>query len=128
MTEPSPAPRGRTAFDRFAERVSDVASGAAFFTVCLLGVLVWLPTIWIFSSVDTWQLVINTVTSVMAFLLIALLQNSERRTDRAAGQKLDRVAAALADLLELQLEGGDRERVAHRIRELRDAVRIEEDI
>jgi len=40
-------------------------------------VAVWVPTIFLFHSVDTWQLVLNTVTSVLAFLLIALLQNSE---------------------------------------------------
>jgi DNA topoisomerase I len=46
---------------------------------------------------------------VLAFLLIALLQNSERRTDRATSQKLDVLADGFADLLAIQLEGGDRE-------------------
>src|SRR5919198_845183 len=114
MPEPKPGPRGRTAFDRFAERASDVVSGAAFFTVSLVVVLLWLPTIFVFQTVDTWQLVINTVTSVLAFLLVALLQNSERRGDRAAREKLDVLSAAIADLLDLQLQTGDREAIARR--------------
>src|SRR5881392_388117 len=95
---------GRTTFDSFAEMVSDIASGAWFFTASLALVLLWLPTIVVFSEFDTWQLVINTATSVLAFLLIALLQNSERRTDRAASEKLDAVVEGLADLLALELE------------------------
>jgi low affinity Fe/Cu permease len=69
----------RSFFDRFAEGLSRFASQGAFFTICLIVVVIWLPTIVLFESIDTWQLVINTMTSVLAFLLIALLQNSERR-------------------------------------------------
>jgi low affinity Fe/Cu permease len=128
MPEPTREPRGRTAFDRFAERASDVVSGAAFFSVSLVVVLLWLPTIFVFQTVDTWQLVINTVTSVLAFLLVALLQNSERRGDRAAREKLDVLSAAIADLLDLQLQTGDREAIARRAAELREAIGVEERI
>src|SRR5919205_3494026 len=96
MPAASSRPRGRTAFDRFAERASDLASGAAFFGASLIVVVLWLPTIFVFQSVDTWQLVINTATSVLAFLLVALLQNSERRYDRALHQKVDTLAQGLA--------------------------------
>jgi low affinity Fe/Cu permease len=128
MSEPKPGPRGRTAFDRFAERASDVVSGAAFFAISLALVVLWLPTIFLFETVDTWQLVINTFTSVLAFLLVALLQNSERRGDRAAREKLDVLAAAVADLLDLQLGRGDRDAIARRTAELRDAIGVEERI
>ena len=64
--------------------------------------LLWIPLIAVFESVDTWQLVINTATSVIAFLLIALLTNTERRGDRALHRKLDIVAVALADLMTSQ--------------------------
>jgi low affinity Fe/Cu permease len=128
MPGSSSRPRGRTAFDRFAERASDFASGAAFFGASLILVVLWLPTIFIFKSVDTWQLVINTATSVLAFLLVALLQNSERRTDRATAEKLDALAAATADLMDLALERGDREAIANRAAELREAIGLEERI
>jgi low affinity Fe/Cu permease len=69
-------------------------------------VITWMPAVVIFNSIDTWQLVINTATSVLAFLLIALLQNSERRYDEAFHHKMDAVAAGLADLMEHRLDGG----------------------
>jgi low affinity Fe/Cu permease len=128
MTDPRHQRRGRSGFDRFAEGVSDIVSGATFFTVSAALVVVWLPTIVLFSSVDTWQLMINTATSILAFLLVALLQNSERRSDRAASHKLDSLAAALADLLAAQLDGGDRETIERRIAELRGTIQIEEEI
>jgi low affinity Fe/Cu permease len=128
MREPKPGRHGRTTFDHFAERASDVVSGAAFFAISLVVVVLWLPTIFVFETVDTWQLVINTVTSVLAFLLVALLQNSERRGDRATREKLDVLSAAVADLLDLQLDRGDREAIARRAAELREAIGIEERI
>jgi low affinity Fe/Cu permease len=128
MNDPRPKERGRSGFDRFAEAVSDIVSGATFFTISVALVILWMPTIILFASVDTWQLVINTATSILAFLLVALLQNSERRTDRATTQKLDSLAAAMADLLDAQVGGGDREAIARHIRELRGAIRVEEEI
>ena len=78
----------------------------------------------LFRSVDTWQLVINTMTSVLAFLLIALLQNSERRYDDALHHKIDALAAGLADLMEHQPDE-DRERLLRNVEELRAAVGLE---
>jgi low affinity Fe/Cu permease len=119
-------PRGdrRTAFDRFAESVSKFVSRAPFFAVSLAFVIVWLPTIFVFESVDTWQLVINTVASILAFLLIALLQNSERRYDEALHRKIDVLTAALAELLEESDRPDERRRQL--IEELRAAARLEE--
>src|SRR5437764_452329 len=101
---PADLPTQRTRFDRFAESVSRFVSEAAFFTISAILVVIWVPTIWLFHSVDTWQLVLNTVTSVLAFLLIALLQNSERRYDLALHSKVDAVTAGLAALLRQQLK------------------------
>jgi low affinity Fe/Cu permease len=126
MTVSTSASRGRRAFDHFAEAASDVVSGAPFFTVSVIVVALWLPTIAVFSTVDTWQLAINTVTSVLAFLLVALLQNSERRTDRATNQKLDVLAGGLADMLALELGEADREAIVRRIEALRETIRVEE--
>jgi low affinity Fe/Cu permease len=98
-------PQERGNFDRFAEATSRFVSEAAFFTISALLVLVWVPTIALFHSVDTWQLVLNTVTSVLAFLLIALLQNSERRYDRALHAKVDALATGVALSLRYQANG-----------------------
>jgi len=96
----------RTPFDRFAESASHFVSKGLFFTISVVIVVIWMPTIFVFQDVDTWQLVINTMTSVLAFLLIALLQNSERRYDDALHQKIDALAAGLADLMEHEAGGG----------------------
>jgi low affinity Fe/Cu permease len=112
----------RKPFDRFAEAVSRVVSGGAFFGLAVLLVVLWVPTVLLFNSVDTWQLVISTITSVLAFLLVALLQNSDRRQDEAMHAKLNVLAAAVAELLEEQCGG----REAERIEALRAAIGLEE--
>jgi low affinity Fe/Cu permease len=87
-------------FQRFARAVSDIVSRAAFFAGCVLLVIVWIPTIFVIPSVDTWQLVINTVTTIITFLLVAVLQNTQRRSEQALQTKLDALAEGLADLMD----------------------------
>ena len=119
--------RHRSPFDSFAERVSRFVSGGGFFAVSLLLVALWLPTIFLISSVDTWQLLLNTIVSVLAFLLVALLQNSERRNDLAIHKKLDAIADALADLMEHDGKG-DRSRIEEDLAKLRSSVGSERKI
>jgi low affinity Fe/Cu permease len=114
----------RSRFDRFAELAASFVSRAVFFTVAFAIVVVWMPLILVFESVDTWQLVLNTVTSVIAFLLIALLQNTERRGERALHRKLDTLAVALADSMASQ----DDDRLKDSIDELRAVVKLERQI
>lgn len=85
-------------FDRFAGLCSDHAGRAPFFVACLLLVAIWLPTM-AFMSIDTSQLVINTITSIITFLLVALLQNSQSRADSSTQHKLNEIADALAHLI-----------------------------
>jgi len=87
-------------FDRFAEAASEFASHAAFFIACVLLVVVWVPSYFVFRSLNTWQLIINTATTIVTFLLVALLQNSQRRSDEAVHAKLDALADGVADLME----------------------------
>ena len=86
-------------FDRFAERASLLVSRAPFFAACVLLVLIWAPTI-MFLDFDAWQLLINTATTIVTFLLVALLQNSQTRNDQATQHKLNAIADGLADLME----------------------------
>ena len=110
-------------FDRFAESASEFASHAAFFIACLLLVIVWAPSYFVFGSLNTWQLVINTATTIVTFLLVALLQNSQRRSDLAMHEKLDALADGLADLMEHLSQDDDGLRAD--MTELRDAVGVE---
>ncbi|MFC5907156.1 low affinity iron permease family protein [Streptacidiphilus monticola] len=110
-------------FDRFATRANAFVSRAVFFALCVVLVLVWLPSYFVFGSVDTWQLIINTVTTIVTFLLVALLQNTQTRNDQATQDKLNAVAAALADVITLVDHGADAQRLR---RELREAVGLED--
>jgi hypothetical protein len=58
-------------FDRFAARASNAASRAWFFTLCVLLVALWAPSVLVLRDIDTWQLIINTVTTIITFLLVA---------------------------------------------------------
>lgn len=96
---PKPSDRRLSIFDRFAEAASEFASHAAFFIGCALVVLLWLPSYLIIRNLNTWQLIINTLTTIITFLLVALLQNSQRRSEQATQLKLDTIADGLADLV-----------------------------
>ena len=102
---PTPTDRRRLSiFDRFAEAASEFASHAVFFIGCALVVLLWLPSYFIIRDLNTWQLIINTMTTIITFLLVALLQNTQRRSEEALHLKLDALDDGLADLLS-RLEG-----------------------
>jgi low affinity Fe/Cu permease len=110
-------------FDRFAQWASDFASHATFFAACVLLVLVWAPSYFLFGSLDTWQLVINTATTIVTFILVALLQNTQRRSDDGMHAKLDAIADALADLM-THVDTGDRQ-LTEDVAELRRSVGAE---
>jgi low affinity Fe/Cu permease len=85
-------------FDRFAAWASSQVARAWFFTACVLLVLLWLPSFVLIGSLDTWQLVINTTTTIITFLLVALLQNSAERTTTQTLKKLDEIVARQKNL------------------------------
>jgi low affinity Fe/Cu permease len=128
MERPSQLEGAANRFDRFAETVSHFVSRGWFFTASVVVVLLWFPTLLLIPSVDTWQLVINTLTSVLAFLLIALLQNSERRYDEALHRKIDAIAAGLADVMERvdRGEDGDDGELREKIESLRESIELEQ--
>ncbi|MGW5454246.1 low affinity iron permease family protein [Nocardia sp. NPDC003979] len=123
-TMPSDISDHKTFFDRFATAASNFASKAWFFAACLVLVLIWAPSVFLFPSIDTWQLVINTATTIVTFLLVALLQNTQARNDDAAQHKLNALAAGLAALMgELSNEYPA---LAREREELTDAVGLED--
>ena len=108
-------------FDRFAESASEFASHAVFFIGCTLLVVIWLPSYVVFGNLNTWQLIINTLTTIITFLLVALLQNSQRRSDQAIHHKLDALADGLADLMAAHADDD----LDDDVNELRQAVGLE---
>jgi low affinity Fe/Cu permease len=114
-------------FDRFAGGAALLASRAYFFTFCVLLIILWVPTYFLFGNVDTWQLVINTATTIITFLMVALLQNSQTRSDQAVQHKLNAIADGLADLMTHLATDTDptKEHLRQDLQELRDAVGLE---
>ena len=122
---PSEVSEGVGPFDTFAGWSSRIASRAFFFTFCVLLVVVWAPTFFLLRDVDTWQLIINTVTTIITFLMVALLQNSQTRSDQAIQHKLNAIADALADLMAHISVAGEGRDLAQDVVELRTAVGLE---
>jgi hypothetical protein len=122
-------------FDRFAGLASTMASRAPFFAFCILLVSIWLLqggiTVAVsghFSSFlnDKYQLEINTTTTIITFLLVALLQNSQTRDDQATQHKLNAIADGLADLMTHMSERAGDDRLRRDITELRAAIGLED--
>jgi len=113
-------------FDRFAGVASKIAGRAAFFAFCVILIVVWAPSIFVLKKVDTWQLIINTVTTIITFLMVALLQNSQTRSDQAIQHKLNAIADGLADLMGHLNEKSKDDALEQDLVELRDAVGLEE--
>jgi low affinity Fe/Cu permease len=86
-------------FDRFASWAARWTGRAPFFAACVALVVLWAPTYFIIRDAETHQLIINTATTIVTFLLVALLQNSEGRSDSATQHKLNAIAYAMADLM-----------------------------
>jgi low affinity Fe/Cu permease len=77
------------AFTQFANMVSRIAGRAWAFIVCIVFVAVWALTGPMFGFSDTWQLVINTSTTIITFLMVFLIQNTQNRDNAALQAKLD---------------------------------------
>ena len=88
-------------FERFARKASVLAGKPVAFFAALTIVIVWLTTGPIFGFSDTWQLVINTSTTIVTFLMVFLLQHSQNRDTMALQVKL-------ADLI-IAIEGANNE-------------------
>jgi low affinity Fe/Cu permease len=94
-------------FHRFASRVSAVLGTPWSFLAAIGTIVVWLATGPVFDFSDTWQLVINTGTTIVTFVMVFLIQNTQNRDARALHLKLDELIRATRrarnDLIELEL-------------------------
>ena len=92
-------------FGDVANRTSQAAGRASAFMLAAAVVLVWAITGPVFQYSDTWQLVINTGTTIVTFLMVFLIQNSQNRDSAAIQVKLDeliRVGAAQNSLVGIE--------------------------
>ena len=119
-------------YSRFARAASHFCGRPRVFTVAVAIIFLWIITGPIFRFSDTWQLVINTGTTIVTFLMVFLIQNTQNRDSHAVQLKLDElirsVSGAHNALLDLEeLEEADLERFRVRYEELarraREALR-----
>lgn len=82
-------------FRIFARRSSIVLGSAWAFTLAIVIILIWGLTGPTFHFSDTWQLIINTGTTIVTFLMVFLIQNTQNRDSKAVNLKLDEVIRAI---------------------------------
>ena len=99
-------PYPRSPFARFARWTAHATGHPRAFAVAALTIAVWLVTGPVFGFSDTWQLVINTSTTIVTFLMVFLIQNTQNRDAKAIHLKLDEllrgVEGARTDMVDLE--------------------------
>jgi low affinity Fe/Cu permease len=123
---PSDETDGLGIFDRFADWVGHQVARAPFFAFCVILVVIWAPSILVLHDVSVWQLIINTATTILTFLLVSLFANTQARADRASQTKLNALARGLAAFFTTMSEELGAPRLADHARELREAVGLED--
>ena len=88
--------RSSTLFTQFANTVAHAAGRPIAFVLCCAVVIGWAVTGPIFGFSDTWQLIINTGTTIVTFLMVFLIQNTQDRDGAALQAKLDELIRASA--------------------------------
>nr|WP_229722889.1 low affinity iron permease family protein [Xylophilus rhododendri] len=81
-------------FDRFASRATRSAGSPVAFALAALSVVVWALSGHLFHYSETWQLVINTGTTIVTFLMVFLIQQSQNKDSIALHLKLNELIAA----------------------------------
>jgi low affinity Fe/Cu permease len=120
--------KSRTRFTRLTKWTAHAAGRPITFAVAVALILVWAITGPYFGFSDTWQLVINTSTTIITFLMVFLIQSTQNRDAEAVQVKLDELIRAVGharnELLDLEeLEERDLDRLKHTFIELAEKAR-----
>lgn len=98
-------------FHRIAQKVSEWVGSPKAFILAIVVVLTWALTGPIFGYSDTWQLIINTGTTILTFLMVFLIQNTQNRDNRTIHLKLDELIRSVKEarnkMLDLEDESDD---------------------
>ncbi|MEA3201263.1 MAG: hypothetical protein QOE90_2691 [Thermoplasmata archaeon] len=126
--EPHGPQRVQRWFGTAANRATQTAGSVWAFATAILVVLVWATTGPIFGYSDTWQLVINTGTTIVTFLMVFLIQHTQNRDTKAVHIKLNELIAAMEGasnrLIDVEdLDEAELDRLQKRFQEIADALR-----
>jgi low affinity Fe/Cu permease len=119
VTKPSEVDEYQSWFDKAAGWCSSILGKSLSFVFAIVIILIWATTGPLFGFNDTWQLVINTSTTILTFLFLFLLQNTQNRQDAASQKKLNAISEALVDIMEHHKINDDE------VKELKAAVGLE---
>lgn len=97
VESPSPPGRAPFGFSQFATQIASLTGRPVTFALAVATILVWGITGPIFRFSDTWQLVINTGTTIVTFLMVFVIQNAQNRDAMAIQVKLDELICATKD-------------------------------
>lgn len=92
---PAPTPRRETALARLSKTATDWTGTSTAFALAASTILIWLITGPYFDYSNTWQLVINTGTTIVTFLMVFLIQRSQNKDSQAIHLKLNELVAAV---------------------------------
>jgi low affinity Fe/Cu permease len=118
---------GRGIFRRFSHRVALAVGAPSAFVIALVLVLVWAITGPMFGYSDTWQLTINTATTIITFLMVFVIQNTQNRDSQVIQLKLDELIRAVREarneLVDMEdLSDDELHRLQHQFEALRKAA------
>jgi low affinity Fe/Cu permease len=88
-------PASRSRFTRFATAASRASGRPVTFVLAVVSIVIWAACGPLFGFSDTWQLVINTTTTIITFLMVFLIQNTQNRDAEAMHIKLDELIRAV---------------------------------
>lgn len=88
------SPKNKNFFERFANWATIATGSSAAFIIAVVVILVWIVTGPIFKYSDTWQLIINTGTTIVTFLMVFLIQKSQNKDSKAIHLKLNELLAS----------------------------------
>jgi low affinity Fe/Cu permease len=111
-------PMHKKGFERVSHWLAEKTGSPATFSLALAGILIWAVTGPLFHFNDTWQLIINTSTTIITFLMVFLIQNTQNRDTDEIHIKLDELLRATKGARDEVLALDDR--TARQLKELRE--------